>query len=277
MKNILVPTDFSLAAENAFEFAVALAHKQHRGVTLLHVYRPPVEMTYPVLVPPLDEPEGLRNFFFGERLQKTNINGVPITYEISVGFIVDTLIGYSKEENIDFIVMGTQEEHSVLEGIFGSIVTDAVQGAFCPVLVVPDGAQFTDFDRILYATDANAAEEKPIQEVVQIAARFGAEVHFVNVNHNLDQAEAVIERLIHSIGQENTHAIAFHIATVDTGDRFSEAINAYAEQNKIDLVAMSTRHRGFFEGMFHRSSTKAFALETELPFMVIHLEDKPVV
>ncbi|QNP51269.1 universal stress protein [Hymenobacter qilianensis] len=37
MQNILVPTDFSPEAHNAFEVAMQLAHRTHGQITLLHV------------------------------------------------------------------------------------------------------------------------------------------------------------------------------------------------------------------------------------------------
>jgi nucleotide-binding universal stress UspA family protein len=276
MKNLLVPTDFSQAAENALAFAVAMARQQHRGVTLLHVYRPPIEVTYPVLMPPLDEPSGLKKFFFGDRLQQTEIDGVPITYEVTVGFVVDSLVEFSKDESVELIVMGMQGEHSAAERWLGSVTTDAIREAFCPVIAVPDDAVFRDFDRILYATDLDAADKRPVHELVLFAARFGAEVHFVNINSDLDKSEEVVEKLIESVTDEKEHAVAFHVATLDDRD-LAAALNRYAEANRIDLVAMSTRHRGFFQGIFHRSSTKQVALHAHKPVLVLHREDKNLV
>jgi nucleotide-binding universal stress UspA family protein len=275
MKNLLVPTDFSQAAENAFAFAVAMARKQHRGVTLLHVYRPPIEVTYPVLMPPLDEPDGLRKFFFGDRLRENVVNGVPVTYEVTVGFVVDSLVEFSRDEQTDLIVMGMQGEHSAAERWLGSVTTDTLREAFCPVLAVPEHAAFVDFDRILYATDLTSADQRPVHELIAFAARFGAEVHFVNLNSDLDRAEEVVERLVENVSAETEHAVAFHIATLD-GDQLATALNDYAASHRIDLVAMSTRHRGFFEGIFHRSRTKQMALHAQKPVLVLHWEDKPL-
>jgi nucleotide-binding universal stress UspA family protein len=51
MNTILVPTDFSPAAENATAYAAQLARQIEASLVLLHVYQLPVPMTdYPVLM-----------------------------------------------------------------------------------------------------------------------------------------------------------------------------------------------------------------------------------
>ena len=51
MNTIIVPTDFSPAADNAAEYAAKLAQRLNASVLLLHVYQLPVPMTdYPVLM-----------------------------------------------------------------------------------------------------------------------------------------------------------------------------------------------------------------------------------
>ncbi|MFM9952206.1 MAG: universal stress protein [Saprospiraceae bacterium] len=50
-------------------------------------------------------------------------------------------------------------------------------------------------------------------------------------------------------------------------------MNQYAEMEKIDLIVMATRHRSFWEQLFHKSQTKQMALHTHLPMLVLHQGD----
>ena len=56
MKTIIVPTDFSPAAENAMKFAADMAVNINASVLLFHVYEIPVSMTdVPVVMVSADE------------------------------------------------------------------------------------------------------------------------------------------------------------------------------------------------------------------------------
>lgn len=274
MKKILVPTDFSPAAENAYQYAFALAKKLHCGVHLVHVYRPPVEAAFPVLLPPVEDPDEMREWFFGKLQDRLDPlapdhEGVPVTCEVPMGFPVDGIRFAAEPDDVALIVMGTQGEHSLAEKLFGSVTIDVLRRSPKPVIAVPDGCTFTDIDKILYATDLGSAEEKVVEEIIEFAAKFAAEIHFVNVNHNINDAENVIEKLIDSITAETTHAVAFELATIEH-ESLHVAVNDYAAHHGIDLIAMSTHHHNFFERIFLSSGTREIALHTHLPLLVLH-------
>ncbi len=42
MKTILVPTDYSAAADNAIEYAAHLSQEMHASIVLLHVFHMPL-------------------------------------------------------------------------------------------------------------------------------------------------------------------------------------------------------------------------------------------
>ena len=56
MKTILVPTDFSIAAENAVEYAIGFAKETNASIILFHSYHIPIPPTeVPIMMITSDE------------------------------------------------------------------------------------------------------------------------------------------------------------------------------------------------------------------------------
>lgn len=279
MKTIIVPTDFSKVSQNAFHYAYDLAEQlgEHR-ILLLHTYRPVMDVNSPlVLIPPVSDPNTLRDWFFAKFLEQSRTEDmkggqVQIDCEVRLGFAIDEIIELSREDDTAFVVMGTHGEHNLAEKVFGSITSGVIQRSFAPVIVVPEDAEFKGFRKVAYGVDHEAADKDAIFKLLRFAGQFRSEVHFVNVNESDKEAETVIEKVVESVMEESKAALSFKITSID-GDSLHSALNAYTDEHYIDLLAMATHRKSFFERLFNHSSTKEMALNTTLPLLVLYNED----
>ena len=62
---------------------------------------------------------------------------------------------------------------------------------------------------------------------------------------------------------------AFTMSRV-AGHTVAEGLNDYAVRHRIDLIVMARPNRDFWENIFHKSVTKAMALNTKLPILIFH-------
>jgi len=142
IKKILFPTDFSKAAEKAFEYALFLADSHNAELKLLYVVDQLHGFThYEILsLTPMDIVEKMVKHAH-EKLQamvERAKNTVTATETVREGKTWDAICKTATEENADIIVMASQGRTGLSHALIGSVAETVVRHASCPVLVVRD-------------------------------------------------------------------------------------------------------------------------------------------
>lgn len=278
MKHILVPTDFSEASANAYRYAQHLADVFNASIHVVHIYHPSFDPSVPAFSGDSEligiKKEAIELFVSKHRLPVAHDNPhIAISHDVTVGFAVDELVHLSKQDDYDFIVMGSTGEQGVANKLFGSISSSVSRKAWCPVLLIPEGISFRPVSRILYASNFESVEDEMIEELFEFAGPFEAGVHFVHVSEGKTDEKALKEEIFEEVFEQKSAVPSFQTATV-YHDEPSEGLSAYAVDNDVDLISIVTHHRSFWENLIHRSTTKQLAFNTNIPLMVLHWEDK---
>jgi nucleotide-binding universal stress UspA family protein len=138
MLKILVPTDFSAHADEAFRVAHLLARTTGAEVVVFHVASPPAVVSEGgqlLANPGQAEAVNLWDHFRG--LQPADA-GVRVEHQVIVadrpraGHILEML----DKLGCDLIVMGTHGRTGLKHLLFGSVAEEVVRLARCPVMVV---------------------------------------------------------------------------------------------------------------------------------------------
>ena len=138
IKKILVPTDFSPAADEAFQMAQAFAQATGASLTVFHVALPPAFMTADGKVVADASSEDAKNLWDDLRKIQPEDSRVRVEHQLIVAKkndashileIIDSLGG-------DLIVIGTTARTGLKHLLFGSLAEDLVHKASCPVMVV---------------------------------------------------------------------------------------------------------------------------------------------
>jgi nucleotide-binding universal stress UspA family protein len=275
IKKILVPVDFSDTAANAVRYAVALSKTLVSSVVkVAHVFMPQVDSEFPNFVPPMEEFTRFRqkmlDDFVGEIEELKQASGATIEHEIWIGFPADELIKHSAE--YDLIVMGTTGEGGLLNKVFGSVSSAVAQRAECPVLLIPSGTGYSRVNRVLYASHYEAADRDMVDQLLAFNNElFRACIHFVHVRDEQSETfEQAKVQIFEKLFQDGEPSFAFEIAELE-GESVTEALNEYADANKIELIVLATRRRNFWQQLFHKSQTKSLAQASSRPLLVLHL------
>lgn len=145
---ILVPTDFSAAADAALDFARTIAATFGASLHLLHVFEDPfvpgafgVETYVPI--PPATHAALLEDAKarLAHRLPPGDQGRFHGTTEIVTGISAPAIVEYARENSIDLIVMGTHGRTGVEHLLLGSVAERVVRTAHCPVLTVHQDRQ----------------------------------------------------------------------------------------------------------------------------------------
>lgn len=144
LKSILVPVDFSMGSKTALDYAAAFAADFGAQLHLLCVIEEE-SLSANIGGDPLNTKESWRK----ENLKRLNefipekYKDLDIIKRVEGGLTYETILNYSKENDIDLIIMGTNGTTGFIESWLGGTTYEVARKAPCAVLTVkPEGFGF---------------------------------------------------------------------------------------------------------------------------------------
>jgi nucleotide-binding universal stress UspA family protein len=138
IRKILVPTDFSAHADEAFRVAHTLARAVGAEVILFHVARPPAVVAEGGRLVTDPAKEIAANLWDCFHSVQPSDPKVRVEHEVIVADRpgADHVIDILDKLGCDLIVMGTHGHSWIKQRLFGSVTEEVVRRAHCPVMVV---------------------------------------------------------------------------------------------------------------------------------------------
>jgi len=273
MKTILIPTDFSANANNALEYAAEISHHAGAALLLLHVYTPIVSRSNVISALITDEVEDAKKEALDklEVLKKTlesEYQGISCKTRISVGESVEEILNTALEINADLIIMGTLGASNLARTLFGSNTASVIESSPCPVLCVPAGSSFQVPKRILFATNFSYDDIQGVIKLVSIARPFKSEIMIGHVDTSTE--EEVDESSMLKFIKEVELASGYNKFTqkIVSDHNVSMGLDLIIQESDVDVVALSTHKRNFFEKFYNPSLTKKISLYYNIPILV---------
>lgn len=270
MKTIVVATDFSDNANNALQYAAALASYTKARITLFNAYQLPVHASN-TLLPAASVLELIKNN--KKRLEDiaseiTGQYGVSVTVYTKMANVSEALDEVVERENADLVVIGIHAS-DWSDHLFGNTTTSIIRNAKYPVLVVPDNVTFNGIKRILYAFDANSLTMgNKLQVVKDIASDFKAEVQVFHVDTPKSQP-VYAQKGVATTGMKEI------LSDVECSYKETEAegvvkgiVNGIIEYGA-NLLVMVPHKLSFWRSLANSSVTRALVLRTNIPLLVV--------
>ena len=275
MKKIIVPTDFSTAANEAVQYATQLAFFFKCDVELVHVLNPATDLNTGYMIDPGIETVKRKKLKalteeVSKQIAETLPSEISVMSSFYLGFPIEEIINLSKSQD-SLIVVGATGESGVMGRVFGSIPSHLARRAHAPVLIIPKGVKFSVYKEIAYASaEANLdhAISKMIKQFVMV---FNARLHCVHIGKDEQYPEWQMEAIFGNNQNNGTpELIKKNLDRVDV----VSALNHYCDENDVDMLIMATKHRRFWDSIIHTSMTREMALDPHLPLLVFHDRDK---
>jgi len=276
MKNILFPTDFSSVANNAFIYALEIADELDASITTIHAYKLP-DIRGAHLPHTLQEVydsisiEKFENYkdsipLLHEIAAENDLSHVSISHILREGETIPTVLHAVKSENIDAIVMGTKGASGLRQIFVGSTAGEVLENAACPVLAVPEKATFDgSLDRIAITTSFKEEEKKALKKVIEFGRYFEAEIYCINVDTaHTEEYKQQMKQLKREF--EHLKHVNFEVLK---GNDILKSVSKYVEENQIDVLAMVSHRRNFFQELFNYSSVKKMSYHSKTPILSI--------
>lgn len=281
INRILVPTDFSPTANNAFQFALAIAECYGASIELLHVILPELApMDFPAPSGTLmqrqteaaeEAIQAFHDYGIAQALRHETIKEEPMALGsmIEIGTPGDVIRYVSARENIDLVILGARGQHSVVDKLLGSVSTATLNQVNLPVMIIPEHAVFSGLDKVLIAADLT--EEAPYQvlEIGQLLAPFAPTYKVVHFNIETQPSSITLEEF-QSLFAAPTQdmPISYHLEDINENE-FSDRLNDLIGQEDNNLLVMHSPQRNWWERIFHHSLTKEMAWQTKIPLLRI--------
>lgn len=276
MNKILCPIDFSEVSLNAIEFAAKLADAHHARLVLLNVFTE--EDFNQILDTDTINKDYNEKLNLAEKKLKSlseEINSsekknglMGCTYIFRTGKLTEKVFEVAREEKADLIVVGTTGLTGLTEKYVGSKTLRIIEDAPCSVLVVPQDQAFHKIKRIVYATDYQEEDKIAIQQAINLATVLDASLNVLHISHS----ESDINNAIYNDFVEEIKSFANYKKLRVHREVFSsttQGIKEYVHRENVDLLALLSKKRNFFENLFHHSVTKDLYAFSDFPFMVI--------
>lgn len=271
MKTILVPTDFSKIAANAFRYALEIASRSGAQVVALHVVYPN---------------EGVENNLYSavwvdeyykqrekdvhnwvRRLaRRDDLKKVPVRSQCMIGFPVGSIHEAVEREKAELIVMGTTGSTGLRGAFLGSVAAGVIARTGVPVLVVPDKVKFREMSRAVLATDFHLKRgERTLHVLHDLPQLQKGEIHVVHVLEKPGQTDKAQES---AFGQK-LGKLRHDFHYLHDRDVVQAVIN-FLESTDADLLVAVAHEHSMLHRLFFDSMTRKLAQRVKVPTLALH-------
>lgn len=274
MKNILVPTDFSIQAENALKVAAQLAQKYNCEIHLLHMLELPLHKV-DAISSYNDLPEAvyfmkLAHKQFEELMAKDYLKDIKLHEAIEFKEVFKGVFHACEKFNIDLIVMGSHGVSGLREMIIGSNAEKVVRTSNTPVLIIKKEYEQFEINNFVFASDFKKKNKIAYTNAVKFAKLLNAKMHLLFINTassfmTTRDAQSRITDFVKISDFENYSINIYNDESVERGImNFSQSINA-------DLIGMSTHGRQGISHFFNGSISEDLVNHAKRPVMTFKI------
>lgn len=285
MKKIFVPVDFGKEAKHAAYYAMQLAQSIGAEVYLYHAYVFPFT---PIEVP--SEGKSMQTPYLSKdvidhlneqmsELEKNLRRTYPmlkLTIVLDEAFPEYGITKKADELNADLILMTPRQIPRLLKWVAGSMSETIVTKSDIPVLIVPADYQFHSPNHLLYASNFDRVDGEKIQAFLGLFEKKPTRMYVSFIFEGKDRdypaseftalKEVLRAHIQRSISKQE---IKFLVAAEED---VLEGLEEQIEDYDIDMLAMTTHQRGFFDKILNPSKTHKMIYETEIPLLIFHAE-----
>ena len=263
MQHLLIPTDFSPAADCALAYGQALASAYGAKVTLAYIHSMPMDPMR-IGAPSADLYQDGEVML--ERLAaELRAGGLEVATEVQLGTPVARLKSIIHKQGIDLVVMGCQGRHYVPTQLFGSTTTALMDEVRTPILAVPLAYEPALPRRIVWAVDGKVPSGTAgLEPLLELAERSDQELQVFHYRQEDEPAlpAAKFKELLADVPYDI-------YVRMDEGETVERAIRDFVDKLGADLVALIHRRSGWLNRLVVASATRRTVLTSPVPVLIL--------
>lgn len=271
MKRILIATDFSKGAENAAGYARSLARITSRRITYLHIVTLPVVdpmVTTSLVSDTIDDLKADAEDRLKKLVALDENRGQTADYIISFEDIVSTI---NETPEVDLVVIGKTGHRTFLDRLIGSTAQNLINQIEPALLVVPEEFTGDIYGKLCYASKLEFNEKRHLGKAMEWRRYSDNDLiigHIIeefplDINAN-EQFRASIDKDLGNRG---------YVYKDFAAEAYKRGITEFIEKEGITLLFVTTRKRGFFEGIVDPSQTRRIINDVKIPVVVFNYDE----
>ena len=286
---VLIPVDFSDYSLTACEFGFRLADDLDCTVKLLHAFFTPF---YPASVPFGDSftLQATDKDIYKDVKAKTENEMAAlvsrIESEIAAGSIPDVsyktvlveglpeeeIISYSKKMRPTAIVMGTRGRNAKDLDLIGSVTAEVMEGCRTPIFAIPEGTTMRGLSamkRIVVMTNFQEREFKAFDIMMKFLKPYPLKIYLAHIAKKEDVWNEIKLSGIQKRFAELYPQVETAYKLIDQNEGLEESLEKFVDENKIDLISLSSSRRNIFARMFNPGIARRMLFHSDTPLLVI--------
>ncbi len=272
MPTIVSATDFSEVATHAVHYACGLAQDYGADLHIIHSFMIPITFhETPMPVIPVDESrraaeEAMKNLL--DDLVR-NYPNLKISGRVSFGDLIDSFEELTEELQPMMVVVGNSSDVDTPFWL-GSNLLNAMRQLPFHVLAIPPAQPYTPVKHLCMAWDlAEEPEKLPIKAIRDLVNYTGASLEILSIGPkefgNQENRQALIEALT------PLHPEIYVLDSLDVEEGIFAHLSQGAQSGKKpDWLIVAPQKYSFFQGLWHKSHTKALVRTCPIPLVAIH-------
>ena len=271
---ILCPTDFSECSLNAIEYASKLGEKYQARLILFHV---PDKEDYLKLFTKKQEEE---NFLLFSKTKLDNLvhevekESLPQGLKscealIREGDVVNTILDFAEENDVDLIVMGTEGVNDFKKNFVGTRSSHVIERSDRDVFVIPRKVFFKPPKKLVFATDYVEEDKLAVQKVVELAAFYDAEIDIVHVATKLRTIDKALHQSMISELKPFIRYEKVNYLLKSYRDEPGLGLESYLITAKGDVLITLSKKKTWFDQIFTQNLSKKMSYFINKPLFVI--------
>ena len=265
MKTILVPTDFSNVANQAFEYALQLADQVDSWVILFHVLpKGHVQQT--------GDPSSKEDMeSYGQAVQKRLGKNIKVIYKFSTGDPLANILDICEELKPDMVVMGTEGVNGELDQLMDSLTSQVIQLAELPILAIPKGTFYEPIEHVVFATNFEGDSLEILDKLQEFTNLLGARISCIHIKNGHKGWDMLQLELFNDLYQRKvtTKGLEFYLQAYPD---MVEGLNDFMKMKGGDILTMIQREKEVIRPELEKSLIKEMALHTQKPLLTFQKE-----
>jgi nucleotide-binding universal stress UspA family protein len=226
---ILVPFDFTEAAEKAITQASLLNKQIPVTINLLHVVQSNDMMEIELKLK--------------DEVKKFVDSGIQFNIVIEKGSVLPTINSVCKKIQAHLMIIGTHGSQGIRQGLLGADILKLLKLNPCPSIVVQKTSEvIKQFNQILLPVGSHENYSSLVDAVILIASSSHAEVIIYSIKRpNEEPSDILLQNTQLTIAKLKEREILFKEVTEDSNMvsfGFAKQTMRYAEENNVDLIAI---------------------------------------
>ena len=226
---ILVPFDFTEAAEKAITQASLIDKQIPVTINLLHVVQSNDLMEIELNLK--------------DEVKKLAESGIHFNIVIEKGSVLPTINSVCKKIQAHLMIIGTHGSQGIRQGLLGADILKLLKSNPCPSIVVQKTSEVVkQFNQILLPVGSHENYSSLVDAVILIASSSHAEVIIYSIKRpNEEPSEILLQNTQLTIVKFKERSILYKEVTEESNMvsfGFAKQTMRYAEEHNVDLIAI---------------------------------------